>query len=94
MQKTSVSISGIKEFCSFHYPGNGKFLVSTPAKNVNCSSLWMVDSTRSKKIFSDIVKKTQSIAFGCDQGNGSLVVVALKDQSVMVKDMKSGIERK
>ena len=29
-----------------------------------------------------------------DKGNGSLIVVALKDESVVVKDTKSGVERK
>ena len=56
----------------------------------------MVDgNTYTRKIFSDIVKNNaHSVAFGCDQGNGSLIVVALKDESVVVKDIKSGVERK
>ena len=94
--ENSLSGNGLKDFRSFHYVGNGKFLVSSHCKNANYSSLWMVDSnTYTRKIFSDIVKNNaHSVAFGCDQGNGSLIVVALKDESVVVKDIKSGVERK
>lgn len=96
LQRTLLSGNGLKDFRSFHYVGNGKFLVSSHSKNANYSSLWMVDgNTYTRKIFSDIVKNNaHSVAFGCDQGNGSLIVVALKDESVVVKDTKSGVERK
>jgi hypothetical protein len=97
LQKTSVAVDGMKKFCSFYYPGNGMFLLSTPSKNANGSSLWIVNSTSEREIFSeDIRKEPQSVAFGCDQGNGSLVIGALNYQcnGVLVKDMNSGAEKK
>ncbi|XP_046645144.1 WD repeat-containing protein 75-like [Daphnia pulicaria] len=97
LKKTSVAVDGMKKFCSFYYPGNGMFLLSTPAKNTNGSSLWIVNSTSEREIFSeDIRKEPQSVAFGCDQGNGSLVIGALNYQcnGVLVKDMNSGAEKK
>lgn len=80
----------------FLYPGNDKFLISNYSKAINSSSLWIVDrNTYQNEIFTDIEKNNaQSVAFGCDQGNGSLIVVALKHQSLVVKDMKIGVVRK
>ena len=50
LQKTSVAVEGP------HYPGNGKFLVSSPSKNTPGFVLWMVENSRTKKIFFDIGK--------------------------------------
>lgn len=81
---------------SFHYAGNGKFLVTAPSANsaLNCCALWLVESgSRHKKLFAEIISTPHSVAYGC-QKNGSLVVAALKDQSVVVKDTKNGTDRK
>ncbi|EFX78840.1 hypothetical protein DAPPUDRAFT_305112 [Daphnia pulex] len=96
LKKTSIAVEGLKEFYSFHYPRNGKFLVSSPSINEDGSSLFMFEGKRIKKIFKDVGKETQSIAFGCDQGDGSLVIGALNYQcdGVMVKDTKNVIDRK
>ncbi|KAI9554716.1 hypothetical protein GHT06_019992 [Daphnia sinensis] len=96
IKKAPIVVAGIKEFHSFHYPGNGKFLVATPSMyTTNMSSLWIVDNyTRPRKLFADIKSTPQSIAFGCNQGNGSLVVVALQDHSVVVKDITNGVDKK
>jgi hypothetical protein len=95
LQKTQNLFGDLKDFCTFHYLGNEKFLVSTCSKKARSSSLWIVERNTRRKVFSDIGKtNTQSVSFGCDQGNGSLIVAALRDQSVVVKDIKNGFERK
>ncbi len=53
----------------------------------------MESGSRHKKLFAEIISTPHSVAYGC-QKNGSLVVAALKDQSVVVKDTKNGTDRK
>lgn len=59
-----------------------------PEKNV----LWLVDAGRYHKLMTGVVNSAHSIAFGCQRSN-SLVVAALKEQGVSVKDLKSGIDK-
>lgn len=95
-QKISVAVTGICEYNCFHYGGNGKFLVAAPSANSASrnSALWLVESgSRQRKLFSEIYSTPHSIAFGCRK-NGSLVVAALKDQSVAIKDTGSGLDKK
>lgn len=95
-QKISISIPGLTEFFSFLHLGNAKFLVTTPSTNnvPNFSALWMVENGfRHRKLFADISNAPHAVAFGC-QVSGSLVVAALKEQSVVVKDIKSGLDKK
>lgn len=95
-QEFSIAIPGLKEFFSFLHVGNSKFLLTTPGPNSTStsSSLWVVDNgLRHKKLFADVNNKPHSIAFGC-QLNGSLIVAALKESCVVVKDLRSGVEKK
>ena len=54
---------------------------------------WLMATHTLGKYF-QISLKIMLILLLLDKGNGSLIVVALKDESVVVKDIKSGVERK
>lgn len=59
-----------------------------PDKNV----LWLVDAGRYQKLMTGVLNLPHAIAFGCQSSN-SLVIAALKEQGVAVKDLKSGVDK-
>ena len=90
-QKWLVSFTSCTDFSSFLFVGDGKFLVTSPGKNR--SSLTRIEDQWHKEIFAERCDTPHSAAVSC-QANNPLVVAALSEKCVHVKDIMSGTSKR
>ena len=80
-------------------PANEKYLVTTSleGKQSNYTTaladVWLIEpNQKQRKIFGAVRNFAGCVAYGC-KGNDSLVVAAIKDNGVVVKDLRSGLSK-
>lgn len=80
-------------------PTSERYLVTTSLEGnrsnytAALANVWLIEpNLKEKKVFGAIKNFPGSIAYG-SKGNGSLVVAAIKDNGVAVKDLRSGMSK-
>lgn len=77
---------------SFHNPESDKYFVRTLSDKH--ADLWLVGKKlKERKIVYNMNTCAHSVAFGCKSVD-SLVVAALREDSVVVKDLRNGADKK
>jgi len=95
LETFKIGLPPLCQVLAFHNPENDKYFVRTvSSKQQLQADLWQVaKKMKERKLFSDIINSSQSVAFGC-QSPDSSVLAALKDDCVIVKDIRSGSDKK
>jgi len=92
LETLKIGIPSSYQLLSFHNPESDKYFVK--ALSDKQGDLWIIGKKlKERKIISNINCCAHSIAFGCKSVD-SLIVAALREDSVIVKDLRSNVDKK